>query len=209
MTNAPIASGTVSFADPDDNTHTASFQPDGAGYEGSFTLDPVSESNNAGSVAWHFSLTTTEINAITTGAPLVQSYDITINDGHPGGQAMQTVSVMVGSAGNDMLTANHGVDVMIGGGGNDTFVFNSHIGQQTIVDFQPAADKIDISQSSGVTADNFAAWLNGGNGFVAHATQVGNDTLIDLDQTPHGTDTILVKSIALSNLHTSDFIVHA
>ena len=164
VTNAPIASGTVSFADPDDSAHTASFQPEGAGYKGSFTLDPVSELNNAGSVAWHFSLTTTEINAITTGAPLVQSYDITVDDGHPGGQVTQTVSVMVGSAGNDTLTANHGVDVMIGGGGNDTFVFNAHIGQQTIVDFQPGADKVDISQISGVTADNLASWLHGGDG---------------------------------------------
>lgn len=116
---------------------------------------------------------------------------------------------MVGSAGNDTLTANHGVDVMIGGGGNDTFVFNAHIGQQAIVDFQSGADKVDITQISGVTADNLASWLNGGNGFVAHATQVGNDTLIDLDQSPHGTDTILVKNIAPNNLHMSDFIVHA
>jgi VCBS repeat-containing protein len=209
VTSAPIASGTVSFADPDDTTHAASFQPEAAGYKGSFTLDPVSESNNAGSVAWHFSLTTTEINAITTGAPLVQSYDITINDGHPGGQVIQTVSVMVGSAGNDTLTANHSVDVMIGGGGNDTFVFDPHIGQQTIVDFQSGADKVDITQISGVTAVNLVSWLNGGDGLVAHATQVGNDTLIDLDQTPHGTDTILVKNVASNNLHVSDFIVHA
>jgi VCBS repeat-containing protein len=208
VTNAPIASGTIAFADPDDSSHTASVQPEGAGYKGSFTLDPITESNGAGSVAWHFSLTSTEINAITPGTPLVQSYDVAINDGHPGGQVTQTVSVMVGSGGNDTLTGDHGVDVMIGGGGNDMFVFSSHIGQQTVVDFQSGADKIDITQVSGVTADNFASWLNGGNGSVAHATQVGNDTLIDLDQTPHGTDTVLLKNIALSNLHASDFIVH-
>jgi hypothetical protein len=208
VTNAPIAGGMVSFADPDDTAHTASFVPEGAGYKGSFTLDPVAESNGAGSVAWHFAMTASEINAIPIGTPLVQSYVISISDGHPGGQATQAVSVMVGSAGSDVIHADQAVDVLIGSGGNDSFVFNAHIGQQTIADFTPGADKIDISQISGVTADNLASWISGGNGVAAHATQVGSDTLIDLDQTPHGTDTILLKNIVLSNLHASDFIVH-
>jgi hypothetical protein len=209
VTNAPIANGTVSFSDSDQtDTHTASFQPDGNGYVGTFSLDPVTEANGNGSVGWHFSLTSSEINAITTGAPLAQSYDITVSDGHSEGQVTQTVSVMVGSAGNDTLHADQATDVLIGGAGNDTFVFNPHIGQQTVADFQSGADKIDITGIDGVTADNIAAWLNGGNGQAAHATQVGNDTVIDLDQAPQGTDTVILKNISLSTLHASDFIVH-
>jgi VCBS repeat-containing protein len=204
--DASTASGTVSFTDADTtDTHTASFTSHGNGYEGTFSLDPLSESNGTGSVIWHFALTPTQVNGIAVGSPLVQTYDVKINDGH-GGVATQTVSVMVGGSGNDTITADQNTDLMIGNGGADTFVFKAHPGEQTIVDFTPGTDHIDLQQVVGVDQSNLATWL------TTHAAQLGNDVVIDLDQTPHGTNTdantVLLKNLVLGNLHSSDFIVH-
>jgi hypothetical protein len=53
-------------------------------------------------------------------------------------------------------------------------------------------------------------WLHGANGLAAHATAVnkGADTLVDLDETPQGANTVLLQNGALANLHAGDFIVH-
>ena len=213
----PSATGTVKFADTDTtNSFQASFSADGHGYQGTFTLGAVSQANGSGSVAWSF----TGPDFGTT--PLDQSYDITISDSF-GSQVKETVSVIAGTTGNNTLTAHTGVNVLFGGGGsdtlvanhsgaggNDTFVFLPNIGQETVQNFQSGADKLDISQIPGVDAANISSWLN------SHAASVnGNhDTLIDLlasdpTATHHSNETILLKSIALSNLHASDFIVHA
>ena len=162
VTSAPIANGTVQFADPDaTDIHTASFTPGGTGYHGTFTLDPVSETGGNGSVAWHFALTNVEINNIAIGVPLVQNYTIAVNDGHAG-ITTQTVSVSVGSSGADTLNAGHAADVLIGAGGNDNFAFGStSVGNETIVDFTHGADLLQIS----VAGAGFA-----GHGLVANAT---------------------------------------
>jgi VCBS repeat-containing protein len=161
VTSAPIANGTVQFADPDNtDTHTASFTSGGTGYHGTFTLDPVSETGGNGSVAWHFALTNVEINNIAIGVPLVQNYTIAVNDGHAG-ITTQTVSVSVGSSGTDTLNAGHAADVLIGAGGSDNFAFSStSVGNETIVDFTHGADLLQIS----VAGAGFA-----GHGLVANA----------------------------------------
>ena len=51
------SSGSIAFSDVETaDTHTASFTPQGSGYVGTFSLDPVSEFGGSGSVAWHFSV---------------------------------------------------------------------------------------------------------------------------------------------------------
>jgi len=53
-------------------------------------------------------------------------------------------NVLSGGAGNDTITAGRGSDIMIGGSGHDTFVFNGHGGNDTIVDFTPGEDLIQV-----------------------------------------------------------------
>jgi hypothetical protein len=212
------AIGTVKFADLDTtDTFQASFKADGQGYQGTFTLGAVSQANGSGSVAWSF------LGDDFGRTGYNQSYDITITDKF-GSPAKETVSIIVGTTGNDTLTAHAGgVNILFGGGssdtlianhsgagGNDAFVFLPNIGQETIQNFQSGADKLDISQIPGVDAANIASWLS------SHTTSVNSnrDTLIDLlasdpTTTHHSNETVLLKNIALSNLHASDFIVHA
>ncbi len=108
-------------------------------------MNPVSETGGNGSVAWHFALSNVEINNIISGAPLVQDYTIALNDGHAG-ITTQNVSVAVGSAGADILSAGHAADVLIGAGGNDNFAFSStSVGNEAIVDFTHGSDLLQIS----------------------------------------------------------------
>jgi hypothetical protein len=65
--------------------------------------------------------------------------------------------------------------------------------QHTITDFLPGTDKLDVTQFGNLTASSLPI-----------ETQQGNDTLITLDSN----DTLLLKNIAVANLHTSDFLFH-
>lgn len=118
---------------------------------------------------------------------------------------------MTGTAGKDVIFATGNPDTLTGGGGADQFVFQSGAavggggtGQDTITDFTAGTDKIDLRfYADAPDATSLATWLAG------HAHDQGNgDTLIDLDQSQTRTDTILLKNVALQNLHASDFIVH-
>ena len=122
-----------------------------------------------------------------------------------------TIGPMIvnGGDGNDTITTGAGNDTITGGGGNDTFVFAPSFGKDTVTDFAINGDHIDIqalSNTAPFTDDNsFATWLS------AHgSTPSGSgDTLLDLDLNNSGTETILLKNIALANLHYTDFIVHS
>jgi hypothetical protein len=66
--------------------------------------------------------------------------------------------------------------------------------QHTITDFVSGQDKIDVRQFGNINSFN-----------DVHETQQGNDTLITLDSL----DTVLLKNVALANLHAAgDFIFH-
>ena len=109
-----------------------------------------------------------------------------------------------GQAGNDQLDGLGGNDILIGGGGADQFIFRTGTGHDTINDFSSAAaDKIDLTAIGPVSQSNFGTW------YGSHASASGADTLIDLDATPAGVNTILVKGIAVTGLGYSDFILHA
>jgi hypothetical protein len=66
--------------------------------------------------------------------------------------------------------------------------------EHTITDFIARLDKIDLRQFSAITAANLPT-----------ETQQGADTLITLDSN----DTLLLKNVASSHVHASDFILHA
>ena len=103
-----------------------------------------------------------------------------------------------GTPGNDVIFSSGGSDVLTGGGGSDQFVFTPTSGtnpvQHVVTDFSAPLDTIDLRQFSGISASALPT-----------AVQVGNDTLITLDSL----DSVLLKNVAASSLHASDYIVHA
>ena len=91
LNTAHIATGTMSFADPDGgDTHAVAFTPEGPGYLGTFTLTGLDDAT--GSVGWTFSVSDSAVNYLKAGQSLTQKYDVTVDDSH-GGTAMQTVTV--------------------------------------------------------------------------------------------------------------------
>ena len=96
-----------------------------------------------------------------------------------------------GTSGNDTIFGGAGNDTMAGGAGNDTFVFRANLGQDTITDFVAGGDMLEFRD--GLFADAAAV--------LAAATASGNDTLITVD----AGNTILLKNVAVANLHTGDF----
>jgi hypothetical protein len=88
-------------------------------------------------------------------------------------------------------------------------VFNTsagNTGHDTITDFAPGQDKINLDYAAFTSGDtnSFNAWL------TSHSTVSGSDLLIDLNPDNHhaNLDTILLKNVTLANLHAGDFIVH-
>ena len=87
------SSGTVAFDDVDlSDTHGASFTPQGGGYLGTFTLDPVNQAGD--SVGWDFSVEDSDIDFLAEGEVLVQTYQIEISDGN-GGFVTQDVTITI------------------------------------------------------------------------------------------------------------------
>ena len=98
------ADGNVTFADIETaDTHTASFTPEGTGYVGTFSIDPVTETGGSGSVDWHFAANNSDLQFLAQGQALTQSYAVSVTDDH-GASVLQTVSVtLIGT--NDAPTA--------------------------------------------------------------------------------------------------------
>ena len=127
LATADGASGSVTFADADtSDTHTASFTPDGANYVGSFSLTPVTEGNGSVAVGFDFMSSNDQIN-LAPGETVTQSYNVTVAD-----------------AQNPAQTQNQTVSVSIGGPGNDHFVFAPGIGADTITNFNPQQDMLEL-----------------------------------------------------------------
>ncbi len=180
VTSAPVANGSIQFSDPDPNdTHTASFTPAGSGYLGTFSLDPVSESNGTGSVARHFTLGSNQIQSFfipTPGHPLTQSYNVSITDGH-GGTTTEKVALTVATA------------------SSDTLVYAPGGGQQVLFDYSTAADKVEL-EGFGLTTFGQLTLQSVNN---------GNDTLIALN----ATDSLTLIGVKAASLSASDFILSA
>ena len=120
-----VVTGEISLtgAAPSDQL-TASVTAEGTNYSGHFDLGPVSEGNSGTTVEFDF--TNDQIN-IASGQTITQSYDIAVADAQS-------------PAANQNLTAS----VSIGGPGNDNFVFAPGIGADTIANFNPQHDSIEL-----------------------------------------------------------------
>ncbi|WP_334443938.1 VCBS domain-containing protein [Bradyrhizobium sp. AZCC 1610] len=102
------------------------------------------------------------------------------------------------TSGNDVIFSTAHDDILKGGVGADQFVFAEHMGNDTIADFLPGQDKIDLLTNLPFTPDNaasFQSWLTS-----SAVAQTGVDTLIQFDG--------LLSNVAKANLHMSDFILH-
>lgn len=106
---------------------------------------------------------------------------------------------LTGTAGKDVIFATTHTDTLTGGASADQFVFATALGNHTITDFTPGQDRIELDFApSGTHA--FQQWL------ACAAVQQGSDTLLHLD---NADDTLLLKHVAVVDLHVSDFIVQA
>jgi large repetitive protein len=103
-----------------------------------------------------------------------------------------------GTSGKDVILATNSQDLLTGAAAQDQFVFaptSSGLSvQHTITDFEVGVDKIDVRQFSSISASALPI-----------ETQQGSDTLITFDSN----DSLLLKNVAATNLHASDFLVHA
>jgi VCBS repeat-containing protein len=166
VTMGSTANGQINFTDPDAlDTHMATEHDGGAGYLGAFALDDpsndgshITEANGSGLVAWHFNLTSQEIDSIPVNEVLTQSYNVIITDSH-NATATQTVSVSIGGQGGDHFV----------------FDFNTRLGADTIVNFNTSADTIDLEGYAAVsTHDQLVATLASNGADATHGDAVIN-----------------------------------
>ena len=112
--DALAAEGTIAFTDVDlIDTHGVTVAAEDAGYLGSFAAAIAADStgSGAGSVSWSFSVGAGEIAALAAGETLEQDYDVTLDDGHAGGTATQTVTITLTGANDAPLAADDAADV--------------------------------------------------------------------------------------------------
>ena len=100
---------------------------------------------------------------------------------------------LYGNAGDDTLDGGAGTDTLTGGAGADTFVFVAGHGTDTITDFTPGEDRIDLS-----------AFADLGGLASLTLTAAGSDTVLDLSA--HGGGTVRLKGIATADLLAADFL---
>jgi VCBS repeat-containing protein len=101
------SSGKITFTDADvTDTHTITVTPQGSGYLGSFT--PVkTEANGSGSITWTYTVADSVIAFLGAGQTEVQTYRVTVDDGH-GGSTFQDVNVtLTGVNDAPVLTVSH------------------------------------------------------------------------------------------------------
>ncbi|MDI1266841.1 MAG: VCBS domain-containing protein [bacterium] len=186
------AAGNITFSDIEvADTHTASFTSDFAGYVGTFTLDPVSESGGTGSVGWHYSVNNADIQFLAQGQTLVQTYSVGITGNH-GAPAYQTVTVAINGV-NDAPTA-------IG----ETVI--TDVGANGVVDIQPwmlAANDADPDKAD----DLFVNAIGSSTGGTA--VGFGDAFFID-DATPGGSFQYTTSDgIATGNFATATIVNNA
>lgn len=93
-------SGAIAFDDLDvSDTHSASFTPQGGGYVGTFSLDPVNQAGD--NVGWNFAVDDSVIDALDEGETLTQTYTVAIDDGN-GGTVTQDVTVTITGEGDNL-----------------------------------------------------------------------------------------------------------
>jgi hypothetical protein len=169
------ADGSLTFADShSSDTLSASFTPDGANYLGDFSLNQATVSDGNATLSWEFDFDNQQV-TLAPGQTLTQSYNVTVAD-----------------AQNPAANVNLTVSVSIGGPGNDHFAFAPGIGADTITNFNPQQDTIEL--------DHFASAQNVQELQALVTTDAHGDAVINLGHNdsitlPGVTDTQLQQVI--------------
>jgi VCBS repeat-containing protein len=187
----------LSFTDPDaaqNEMFTLAATTEAAGSN-------VSPSTRSGLFATINASLNTVIYNEGSAEPPTDKITLTVTDGHGASDTIHLVFNLPESA-NDhaRITGTTGKDLFIGTGYQDQFVFAANSNHDTIVNFTPGQDHIDLSAV--VTTSNVSGWLAQ---HVAASPTNSADTLITIDPA----DTIVLKGVGVASLHASDFIVHA
>lgn len=101
---------------------------------------------------------------------------------------------LVGGAGRDTLIGGQGADTLTGGAGADIFVFDPGFNTDTVTDFRPGEDRIDL-RPLGLIVGDVEAWL------TSHASSSGSGTVVTID----AGQAITLANVALASLQASDF----
>ncbi|MBR1256903.1 VCBS domain-containing protein [Bradyrhizobium sp. AUGA SZCCT0240] len=107
---------------------------------------------------------------------------------------------LTGTSGKDVIFATENTDTLTGGAGADQFVFRTSDGLDTITDFTPGQDHIDLRAFLAIDSSNIDDWLSS---HAATSPANSADVLITVDDDK----SILLKHVALGSLHAGDFIV--
>ncbi|WP_051379873.1 VCBS domain-containing protein [Bradyrhizobium murdochi] len=108
-----------------------------------------------------------------------------------------------GTDGKDVIFATGHTDTLTGRAGADQFVFRAGSGDDTITDFTPGLDRIDLHGQLPFVAgnaDSFDAWIKND----ALVEPLASGTLIHLEDGDH----ILLSGVGRASLHLNDFILH-
>ena len=99
-----------------------------------------------------------------------------------------------GGKGNDTITGGAGDDTLSGGADDDTFVFAPGDGDDTIMDFGNADDRIDLRAFEDIDSINDLSM-----------EQQGDNVVIDLSE--QGGGTIILSGFDINDLSLSDFLL--
>ena len=99
-----------------------------------------------------------------------------------------------GGAGNDLLGGGPDADTLTGGAGADRFVLLAGMESETITDFAPGQDRIDVAGFGAVVAD----WVS----LRARISYASGNATIDFG----AGDRLTVKSVAAGSLTEADFV---
>ena len=133
--------------------------------------------------------------------PSTDKVTLTVADGHG---ATDTVNLIFNLAEStrehESLVGTTCKDVFFGRVGyQDNFVFAANSNHDTILNFTPGEDHIDLSAI--VATRDISSWMAH---HVAASSTNPAATLVTID----AADTILLKDVSVRSIHASDFIVH-
>ncbi len=151
------AKGSLAFADQNSaDTVSASATPEGSNYLGTFSVDQPSTSDGNATVSWEFDFTNDQA-SLSAGQTVTQSYNVTLADAlNPSANQSQIVSVT------------------IGGPGNDNFVFAPGIGADTVLNFNPQQDTVELDHfANAQTVQELQSLV---------VTDIHGDAVLDLGQ---------------------------
>ncbi|KAF0189089.1 MAG: hypothetical protein FD165_2835 [Gammaproteobacteria bacterium] len=195
--------------------------PDATSNE-NFTVTAVSEAGGSSVTIPSNSGTLNDINnALDTGVtydpgspePETDMVTFSVADGHGGSDTVNFIFnqagtgpvALQGTVLKDVIFATGYSDTLTGGASADQFVFAANSGHDTITDFTPGQDRIDLFNylpfDPGSTA-SFNAWITNDNA----VEQLASGTLIHLDLDTG--DSILLSNVSRASLQMNDFILH-